>query len=46
MRSEESVSHYLQLVPLREAFSCIILDAFENANPASNSSVMQWVCSL
>ena len=26
----------LELVPFREAFSCIILDAFENANPASN----------
>ena len=35
----------LELVPSREAFSRIILDAFENANPASNSSVMQWVCS-
>ena len=35
----------LDLVPSREAFSRIVLDAFENANPASKTSVMRWVCS-
>ena len=33
------------IVPTREAFACIVLDAFENAVPKSNCTVIHWVCS-
>ena len=35
----------LEIVPTREAFARIILDAFENAVPESNCAVVHWVCS-
>ena len=35
----------LEIVPTREAFARIILDAFENAVPESNCTVVHWVCS-
>ena len=35
----------LDIVPTREAFARIILDAFENAVPESNCTVVHYVCS-
>lgn len=35
----------LSLAPTREAFSTFVLEAFENADPCSISTVLQWVCS-
>ena len=35
----------LEIVPTREAFARIILDAFDNAVPESNATVIHWVCS-
>ena len=35
----------IEIVPTREAFARIILDAFDNAVAESNATVMQWVCS-
>ena len=35
----------LEIVPTREVFAPIILDAFDNAVPESNAAEIQWVCS-
>ena len=35
----------LEIVPTREGFARIILDAFDNAVPESNATVIHWVCS-
>ena len=35
----------LEIVPTREVFAPIILDAFDNAVPESSAAEIQWVCS-
>ena len=35
----------LEIVPSRESFARIVLDAFNNARQNNNSSVVYWVCS-
>ena len=40
------VPHFqIMIVPTRNAFAPIILDAFDNAVPESNAAVIHWVCS-
>ena len=34
-----------QIVSSRESFAVIVLDAFENSDPETQSRVVQWVCS-